>query len=206
MAVDREGDAAKLRAQFLDAADEGAVLLGQGVADRVRQVDRGRAGPDRLAADEREELELGARRVLGRELDLVGALGRVAHRPSDAFENLAGLELELALHVHGARRDEDMDPGAASHRRAPRRTHRCRRARIARAPRRWSTVRRRRRCVRPRSLRGKKPRSPPRSRRRRAARAARRSPPSRAGASAMPGDCSPSRSVVSKIVILRVDN
>ena len=49
-----------------------------------------------------------ARRVLGRELDLVGPLRRVGNRPADALEHLIGCEAELALHVQGARGDEDV--------------------------------------------------------------------------------------------------
>ena len=61
-------DAAHVLAQVAEQLRE---LIGHRVADRVRDVHRGGAGVDGGFDDLREELELGARRVLGRELHVV---------------------------------------------------------------------------------------------------------------------------------------
>src|SRR5207245_4240778 len=81
-------------------------------ADGVGKVDDRGAGPDRRPADLGDELGVGTGRVLARELDLVDALTGVAHRPVGVLNDLGGLELELLLHVDGARREEDVAAGA----------------------------------------------------------------------------------------------
>src|SRR5207302_899192 len=50
---------------LLEVADGGGVLLGDGVANGVGDVDRRRAGGDHLLDDFREKLQLGAGRVFG---------------------------------------------------------------------------------------------------------------------------------------------
>ena len=81
VAVDRELDVARApgsaRAGRRTAA---AYSTGEVIADRVGQVDDRRAGLDRRAAGLGEERAVGAGRVLGRELDLVGAARRRRRR------------------------------------------------------------------------------------------------------------------------------
>ena len=71
-------DAAHVLAQVAEQLGE---LVGHGVADRVRNVHGGRAGLDDRFDDLREEIELGARGVFGRELDVVGQSRARSSRP-----------------------------------------------------------------------------------------------------------------------------
>ena len=92
---------------------------------------------------------------------------------------------------------------SAARPRARRRRRRCPSGSRGTARRPWRAPRLVRPPGPPRSRRARRPRSQPRSRPHRAARAARRSPTFSSGRRAIPGACSPSRSVVSKMVILR---
>ena len=109
MAVHGELGVLELGAEPRDLSEELRVLVGEAVADGVGEVDRRRAGPDGLAADARRELGLRAGGVLAGELDLVREAARVAACPAGLFDDLLGIEAELALHVDGAGGDEDVD-------------------------------------------------------------------------------------------------
>ena len=74
VAVDGERDLLELRALHLHVAQEGRMLVGQRVADRVRKVDDRRTGLDHGPAHLGDERGVGASRVLARELDLVDAM------------------------------------------------------------------------------------------------------------------------------------
>ena len=69
-----------------ERADDVAHVGGRGVADRVGDVDRGGAGVDGRLDHLAEEVALGARGVLGRELDVAA----VADGPLHAFARRAG--------------------------------------------------------------------------------------------------------------------
>ena len=56
--------------------------------------------------DAAEEIDVGAHRVLGGELDVVGVLARELHRPHRLLDHLVGLHAQLVLHVDGAGGDE----------------------------------------------------------------------------------------------------
>ena len=112
MAVHRELDLAELGAALAQVVEHPGVLDRRREADGVRQVDDRRSRRDRLAARSREERAVRPRRVLGRELDLVGVLGGVCDRPGDPLQHLRRSQPELALHVQRARRDEDVDAAA----------------------------------------------------------------------------------------------
>ena len=99
VAVHRQLDAIELGAERAHLVEEPRELVGKGVADGVRKVDDVGAGRDRGAAGLGEELRLRARRVLGRELDLVRTVARVRDRPLDPLEHLLRLEAELSLHM-----------------------------------------------------------------------------------------------------------
>ena len=113
VAVRGERDPAELGTAPPRLGEERRVLVRQAVPDGVGKIDHGRARLDRDPADTRDERAIGASRVLARELDLVGALGGVRDRPPRLLDHLRGLEPELLLHVQRARRDENVDPGAA---------------------------------------------------------------------------------------------
>ena len=90
------------------------MLVGQGVPDRVGQVDGGRAGLDGGRAHLCHERGIRARRVLARELDLVDPRRDVPDCPARLLEHLGRLQPELALHVDRARREEDVDARPAT--------------------------------------------------------------------------------------------
>src|SRR5207302_2434521 len=88
VAVDREPhfvDAANVLAQVAEQLGE---LIRYGVADRVGYVDRARSGLDRRLDYLRQELELRARGVLGRELDVRAQLASHAHGVHRRAQNL----------------------------------------------------------------------------------------------------------------------
>ena len=70
VAVDADDGLADVRHALAEGADDAGVLGGRGVADGVGDVDRGRAGLDGGLDDLAEEVDLGARGVLGAELDV----------------------------------------------------------------------------------------------------------------------------------------
>jgi len=110
VAVHGDAEAAVVRGQR--AADREHELRELGrlrVPDRVGDVDVARARPGRGLADGDEEVDVGARRVLRREFDLIGMLGRPAHGADRAVDALAGRDAEHPLEVDLARADEDVD-------------------------------------------------------------------------------------------------
>ena len=98
------------RGQLVEAGEVARVLLRGRVADRVGDVDHGRALGDRDRADLGGELDVGAGRVHRRELDVVGVgPGQRDGRLRLALDVLArGLQLVLDVDVGG--RDEGVDP------------------------------------------------------------------------------------------------
>ena len=176
------------------------VLVRHRVADRVGDVDRGRALLDRDLHDLGHELDVGAAAVLGRELDVVAVLLGVRDGRAGLADDVLARGLQLALDVDVGGRDEGVDARALGV--------------LDRVPGGVDVLRRA--CARGRRSPGPRPslaiavtasKSPgevigkP---------ASMMSTPSRASwcaissfscvFSEMPGDCSPSRSVVSKIL------
>ncbi len=98
-----------LRDPFADGGEHPRALVRQRVADGVGQVDRRRAGPDRHLADPAEEIEVGAGRVLGRELDIVAEVAGVAHHRVDPLQHLLARHPELVPEVDVGGRVEDVD-------------------------------------------------------------------------------------------------
>jgi len=70
----------------------------------------GARGDDRLE-DAAEEVDLGAARVLGRELDVVGVAPCALHRPHRLLDDLVRRHPQLALHVDRRGGDERVDAG-----------------------------------------------------------------------------------------------
>ena len=87
-------------------------LIGRRVADRVRQVDGRRAHLDHRFDDAAEEVEVAARRVLGRELHVVRVLPRVADRVDRRLEALLARHAQLGLQMQIGGGDERVDASA----------------------------------------------------------------------------------------------
>jgi hypothetical protein len=94
--------------------DERAVFVRRGVADGVGDIDRGRAGFDDGLRHLSQELRLGARGVLGRELDVLAVAERALDAFHGAFENLALRHLEFELAMDGARGEEHVNARAVA--------------------------------------------------------------------------------------------
>ena len=109
VAVDREARQVRLRHALAQVGDELGVLERRGVADRIRDVQRARAGRDRAAADLDQELPVAAGGVLGGELDVLAVAARAAHGAHRLVEHLLLRHAQLVAHVDLARGDEDVD-------------------------------------------------------------------------------------------------
>ena len=99
-------DVANVLAQV---AKELGKLVRHGVADRIRDVDGGGTGVDHGFDHLREELELGARSVLRRELDVLAKVTRHLHALDGAADDLVLGHVQLVLTVDGAGGEKDMD-------------------------------------------------------------------------------------------------
>ena len=184
--------------------DQLAELLRHRVADRVRDVDGGRALLDHRLQHAAEEVEVGARAVLGRELDVRAGVLREAHRELRLLEHLLGRHAQLLLHVQRAGGDEGVDaPGL----RALQRVDAALDVAVvgaAQAGHDRVLDHLGDRAAPPRSRRWTRPGSRPRSRRPSCAPARARCAASRPRVIDAPGLCSPSRMVVSKMIKLSV--
>ncbi len=110
VAVDRQDDVAQVRHQVVEPGEEGDVLLRHRVADGVGDVDRRGALVDRDLHDLGRVLDVGARGVHRRELDVVDQRARVGDGGARlALDVLAGRG-ELVLDVDVRRRYERVDP------------------------------------------------------------------------------------------------
>ena len=192
-----------------DAGDQRAELVGRRVADGVGDVERRRAGADRDVEHLVEERGIAAPGVLGRELDVAAERARVADHLRDAREHLVARHAQLVLHVEIARsRGRCGCAGAAPAHALPRvldvrlrgARERADDRRVVQRPALPAPHRPGRRSLRTAARSSGEAAGKP---------ASMTSTPSRASACATssfsaevivaPGDCSPSRSVVSKI-------
>src|SRR6266571_4246486 len=101
--------AASARHALPHGAEHRAVLDGQRVAHRVRQVDRGGAFCDRRPDHPAEKVELGSARVFRRKLDVVGEAPGAPDRDARALQALVAVDPQLVLEVDVRRRDEHVD-------------------------------------------------------------------------------------------------
>ena len=88
-------------------------------ADRVGQIHRGAAGGDDGFDHAAEKIHVAARRILGRELHVVGVLTRLANRGHRRLEAPLLRHAELALEVQVGGRDERVDAAARRRRERP---------------------------------------------------------------------------------------
>src|SRR5688500_4961077 len=92
--------------------DQLAELLRHRVAHGIRDVDGAGALLDHRLEHAAEEIEVRARAVLGRELDVRAGVAREAHRQLRLLEHLLGRHAQLLFHVQRAGGDEGVDaPG-----------------------------------------------------------------------------------------------
>ncbi len=126
VAVDREHDVVQARYELVEARQEARVLVRHRVADRVRDVDRGRALRDRGDQHLGGELDVGAGGVHRRELDVVDERLGVRDRGAGLAEHVGAGRLQLVLDVDVRRRDEGVDARALALRGPRRRRARCR--------------------------------------------------------------------------------
>jgi hypothetical protein len=87
-------------------------LVWERVAHRVGNVDRARARLDRGRHHLRQEIEIGARRVLGAELDVVAVAEREPHGLARLIDALLARDAQLLLQVDVGRRNEHVDARA----------------------------------------------------------------------------------------------
>ncbi len=93
-------------------AEHRAVLLGRRVADRVGKVDGGGALADGHLDTLAEKVEPGATRILGAPLHVVGEGLRAPHALADLLHRFLARHAELGLEVQVGGGEEDMDPAA----------------------------------------------------------------------------------------------
>ncbi len=112
VAVHRERyriDAAHVLAQVAEQLPE---FVGHRVADRIRDVDGGRAGLDRRLDHLRQEVQLGTRGILGRELHVLAQLARDLHAFDCPPHDLLLRHVQLELPVDGAGGEEHVQSPA----------------------------------------------------------------------------------------------
>jgi hypothetical protein len=90
---------------------DGRVVGGHGVPDRVGDVERGGPGLDHALDDFGQEVELGAGRVLRRELHVGAPVARPLHPLDRPPGDLLGRHPQLELAVDGAGGEEHVDAG-----------------------------------------------------------------------------------------------
>ena len=110
VAVDGQHDVAQARHQLVEAAEEGGVLVRHRVADGVGDVDRRRALVERDLHHLGGVLDVGARGVHRRELDVVDQRARVGDGGAGLALDVLARRGELVLDVDVRRRDERVDP------------------------------------------------------------------------------------------------
>ena len=96
-----------------DAGDELTVFLRHGVAHRVGQIDGTRSGVDHGQGDLLEVIIIGARGVLGGELDVLDVAAGQRHRRAGLVENLLAGFFELVLKMDVAGGNEGVNARAA---------------------------------------------------------------------------------------------
>ena len=110
VAVRRDDDVLQARDQAVQAGEVGHVLVGCRVADRVGDVDRRRPLLDRGGTDLGRVLELRARGVHRRELDVLDERAGVRDGRARLRQHVLAGRAELVHDVDVRRRDERVDP------------------------------------------------------------------------------------------------
>ena len=92
-----------------DAGDEAGELVRDRVSDGVGNVDRGRAGLDHLAQHAADEIDIRARRVHRRELDVAGVLLRPGDHLARLLQHRLAVLAQLVRDVDVGGGEEDVD-------------------------------------------------------------------------------------------------
>ena len=132
MAVDRDPRLVDVGNAIEQHPDQGRELVRHRVADCVGNVDGGGAAVDGGLDAPAHEVVLGARAVLARPLHVVRVVPGERHAVRDRLVHLVGFHLELMFHVQRAGRDESVDAWTLAPLSGPRRSARYS-ARVARA-------------------------------------------------------------------------
>ena len=109
MAVGAQHDVCRFGHAIRDGAEQRGVLGGGRVADGIRQIDRRRALSDGHQDDAAEEVEVGARRVFRRELDVGRVAAGALYRRADPLDAFRAIDAQLLLEVQIRGGDEDVD-------------------------------------------------------------------------------------------------
>jgi hypothetical protein len=121
VAVDAEGHFVRATHVLRQEREDVMEFLGDRVTDGVGHVDRGRAGFDHGFDHFTQELGLGARGILGRELDVLAQAARVLHAFDGGVDDLLFSHVELVLAMDRAGGEEHVDARPGGHLdRAPR--------------------------------------------------------------------------------------
>jgi len=114
VAMRAEYDTVGARNALPHGAEHRCVLDRQGIPHRVRKIDRGRARGDGRFHDAAQKLQIAARRVLGRELNVVRIAAGALHGLACPLEALVAAEPQLALEMQVGGGDDDVHPGPRS--------------------------------------------------------------------------------------------
>ena len=98
MAMRRQDGASRRCAA--DGREHALDVVRQRVADGVGQVDGGGAGVDRRFGDLAQEIQIAARRILGRKLHVVAIGARVRHGGGDLLEALRARDAQLVFEMN----------------------------------------------------------------------------------------------------------
>ena len=90
-------------------ADHVGVLMRNGVADSVRDIDRTCAGVDGRLDDAAQEIDFRTPGVFAGKLHIGAEVARLGHRPNGLLDHLVRLHAQLVLHMNRAGGDKGMD-------------------------------------------------------------------------------------------------
>ena len=79
------------------------------VANRVRDIDRGRTCLNDFAKDMDQKVDIASNRVFGRKLNIVGVLERHSNTLDSSLNHLIRTHSEFLLHMNRTRRDKGMN-------------------------------------------------------------------------------------------------
>ena len=109
--MDADDRLVDVRRVLHDILDQVGKLIGNGIADRVGQVDRGRTGRDGGFEDFTEKIAVAAGAVFRRKLHVVGQAFGVSHGILDLGQHLITIHPQLVFQVDVGSGQKGVDPG-----------------------------------------------------------------------------------------------